>query len=519
MALFAGHGSAHGTHGLPVRDGLKWTIKSTARTVRDPVTEMIWEQHLEGERPLGIVPVRDDSTCRWGSIDVDKYDVNLLEIIAKVEQLKLPLVPCRSKSGGLHLFLFLTEGVPASQVQSTLRDWAALLGQAGCEIFPKQTQILTDKGDVGNWMVMPYYGDTFGGKLKEQVGLKKTGSEMTIDEFLSLAEKSSISEETLGTLANSRTRQKNGHRVLSGAEPPSHVNDFSDGPVCLQNLISEGGVERGGQSNALLMMGIYYKRAYPADWESKLEAANRDFLSPPGSAEGLVSVLKSLRRKDYEYTCKTEPMCSHCNATVCRTRQFGVGTGGNVPVINSISKLNSDPVMWFVDVEGVRVECTTDQLQNYILFQKLCIDRVGKSYAPIKMGDWFSILNVALASAVELPVPDDVRPGGKFHELIEEFLTNRARGVVRTDILSGRPWEDEEERRYYFRLRDLEKYLDREGVKGFNRSKVMLLIKEMQGDKKELNIKGKNVRCWYVPSDSVEPPVELDLPPDKASPI
>ncbi len=519
MALFQGHGSAHGTHGLPVRDGLKWTIKNTAKTVRDPVTEMMWEQHLEGERPLGVVPVREDSTCRWGSIDVDKYDINLLDIILRVEQLKLPLVPCRSKSGGLHLFLFLSEGVPASQVQSTLRDWAAILGQAGCEIFPKQTQILTDKGDVGNWMVMPYYGGTFNGKLKEQVGLKKTGSEMTIEEFLTLSEQSSISEETLSAISNSRSRQRNGHAVLSAGQPTSTVSDFSDGPVCLQNLVSEGGVERGGQSNALLMMGIYYKRAYPADWEAKLEAANKDFLSPPGSAEGLVSVLKSLRRKDYEYMCKTEPMCSHCNATVCRTRQFGVGTGGNVPIINSISKLNSDPVMWFVDVEGVRVECSTDQLQNYILFQRLCIDKVGKSYAPIKLGDWFSILNVALASAVDLPAPEDIQPGGKFHELIEEFLTNRAKGVVRTDILSGRPWEDEDERRHYFRMRDLENYFKREGIKDYNRAIMMTKIKNMGGDKYELRIKNRNYRCWWVPSDAVTPPEELDLPPVKQSPI
>jgi hypothetical protein len=369
-------------------------------------------------------------------------------------------------------------------------------------------------------MVMPYFGGTYGGKLQEQVGLKKTGSEMDLMEFLIVAEQNRISEETLNALVVSRGRllpTKNNHRSL-GTAGQSNVNDFSDGPCCLQNLIGDGGVERGGQSNALLMMGIYYKRAYPAEWEQKLEEANRNFLSPPGSSEGLVTVIKSLRKKDYEYTCKTEPMCSHCNAPVCRTRQFGVGTGGNVPVINSISKLNAEPVIWFVDVEGVRVQCTTEQLQNYILFQRLCIDYVGKSYAIIKTGDWFNILNVALASAVELPAPDDIEPGGRFHEMIEDFLTNRARGIVKTDILAGRPWEDETERRHYFRIRDLEKFMEREGRR-VTRGDLASKIRDMQGGSRQLSIKGRSTKVWWVPCDSIQSIVELDPPPIQGPPI
>lgn len=522
MRLFAGNSSAHGTHGTPVRDGLKWTIKTTAETIRDPVTEIMWQMHIDGERPLGVVPVREDSTCLWGSVDIDVYDRDLLGYITRLEQLKLPLVPCRSKSGGLHLFLFLSEPVPAAEVQDALRTWAGILGLAGCEIFPKQTAILTEKGDVGNWMVMPYYGNTFGGKLQEQVGLKRNGSEMDLTEFMLVAEKARVSEEELNALVVSRGRQaipRNGHRALPGATAASSVTDFSDGPCCLQNLVSDGGVERGGQSNALLMMGIYYKRANPGDWEQRLAQANQNFLNPPGSPEGLMTVIKSLRKKDYEYTCKTEPMCSHCNAPVCRTRQHGVGTGGNVPVINSISKLNSEPILWFVDVEGTRVECTTEQLSNYVLFQRLCIDRVGKSYAVIKMGDWFNILNVALASAVELPAPDDIQPGGRFHELIEDFLTNRARGVVKSDILSGRPWESEEERRHYFRMQDLEKFLDRQGARGYTRGSVSNRIRSMGGDNDQMSIKGRSTKVWWLPSDSVESPVELDVPPLRGSPI
>lgn len=520
MELFSGNGSAHGTHGTPTRKGLKWEIKSTADTVREPPTLEMWGLHLEGKRPLGIIPIREDDTCLWGSIDVDEYDINLLDIIVRVEQYQLPLIPCRSKSGGLHLWLFLSEPVPAGQIQAVLRDLAAQLGLAGCEIFPKQTQLLTDRGDLGNWMVMPYFGQTYKGKIQEQVGLRKTGSEMTLEEFVRAAEKARINEEELAQLGARRQKQaNNGKRVLPGSVEPSQVNDFSDGPVCIQNMISDGGIQRGGQSNALLQMGIYYKRANPADWEQRLERANQEFLSPPGSSEGLVTVLKSLRKKDYEYLCKTEPMCSHCNASVCRTRKFGVGDGGNYPIINSISKLDSEPVIWFVDVEGHRVECSTEQLTRYDLFHRLCVDKVGKSYAIIKTPDWFALLNTALENAIPLPAPDDIAPGGAFHELIEEFLTNRARGKTREDILSGRPWECDEEGRHYFRLRDLQKFLKREDVRDLSRGQITTRIRDMGGGDVSLKIKDKTRSCWWVPSDAIASAPELDPPPIPGSPI
>jgi hypothetical protein len=520
MKLFTGHEGAHGTHGTPVREGLKWIIKATARTIREPVTEDMWEKHLAGKRPLGVVPIRENSTCSWGSIDVDEYDIDLLSIITRVEQAKLPLVPCRSKSGGLHLWLFLKEAVPAGQVQAVLKDWAAQLGLSGCEIFPKQTQMLTDKGDVGNWMVMPYYGDTYNGKIKEQVGLKKTGSEMELSEFLRASEAAAVTEEEMATLGQRRSQQANkARRMLPGSKEPSNVNDFSDGPPCLQNMILDGGIQRGGQSNTLLHMGVYYKRANPADWEKRLERANQEFLSPPGSTEGLLSVLRSLRKKDYEYLCKTEPMCSHCNSSVCRTRKYGVGDGGNVPIITSLSKLDTEPVVWFVDVEGKRLECSTDQLQNYMLFQKLCIERLEKSYAPIKMGEWFAILNAALQNVVLLPVPSDIARGGWFHELMEEFLTNRAKGNQREDILSGRPWECEEDQRHYFRLKDFQKFLNREGVKELNRPQISNRIRDMGGDRYQMRIKGRNADTWYVPAEVIKPLIELDPPPIPAPPI
>src|ERR1019366_8696331 len=106
MLLFAGFAGAHGTHGTPTQepDSLKWAIKTTARTLRQPVTVDLWLSHLTGERPLGVIPIREDSTSSWGSIDIDDYDKVLLVLVGRIQREKIPLVACRSKSGGLHLF-------------------------------------------------------------------------------------------------------------------------------------------------------------------------------------------------------------------------------------------------------------------------------------------------------------------------------------------------------------------------------------------------------------------------------
>jgi hypothetical protein len=71
--------------------------------------------------------------------------------------MKLPLVVCRSKSGGAHLFLFVNQWASAKDMQEVLRHVAAALGYGDCEIFPKQTSLQLKRGDVGNFLNLPFY--------------------------------------------------------------------------------------------------------------------------------------------------------------------------------------------------------------------------------------------------------------------------------------------------------------------------------------------------------------------------
>lgn len=530
MALFEGYAGAHGTHGEPRQKAdnpLKWEIKSTAETLKRPVTPDLWAQHLAGRRPLGIISIREDSMVRWGSIDYDVYDADLLRLIGEVQRRKLPLVPGRSKSGGLHLFCFTRDWVPAALMQSSLRDVAAQLGIAGSEVFPKQTQILVERGDLGSWMVMPYYGGTYGGKLKEQVGLKKTGGEMTLEEFVATCEDAAVDAEALAKLARRAVPRPRAQgpdsagprEAIPGVEYPEPDVPFGDGPPCLETLAAQT-VPAGKQDNALFMMGIYYKRRYPEAWKERIERAAQDYLLPPGRVDVVMGKIRSLEKRDYNYTCKTEPMCSFCSKEICRTRPFGVGNEDDYPDLRGMRVLKTDPPIWFVEVGGRTVELNADMLLNYAQFQRACLSQDARIHLPMKQADWTVVVKHALENCEPVPVPEDAGERGRFEEVLYDFLANRHESENVEGLLMGRPWLDTEGGRYVFRAKDLQVFMVREGLKELNRSAIIYRLKfQYEAAADFVNIKGHGVRVWAVRSEKVQRVPDLDTPKQRESGI
>ena len=79
--------------------------------VKKLVTKELYRKHLDGEHSLGIVPIRADNKCKFGCLDLDDHkkngkkikDFDYKELLEKIKFLKLPLIVCRSKSGGFRL--------------------------------------------------------------------------------------------------------------------------------------------------------------------------------------------------------------------------------------------------------------------------------------------------------------------------------------------------------------------------------------------------------------------------------
>ena len=121
-AIFDGLQLAYGTYKIEkTQSNGKNTGKATI--VREPRTTALWEGHLSGKgQGIGIVPINEDNMCVWGCVDVDQYPLDHKLLVEKIRKLKLPLIVCRSKSGGAHCFLFTTAPVDAKDMQATLQN-------------------------------------------------------------------------------------------------------------------------------------------------------------------------------------------------------------------------------------------------------------------------------------------------------------------------------------------------------------------------------------------------------------
>jgi hypothetical protein len=238
-AIFSGLDIAYGTYKI---EGDKGNGKQAGKAVvvRKPPTDDLWQKHIEGVEPsLGIIPIRADNSCIWGCIDIDQYPLDHAGLIKKIRSLELPLVVCRSKSGGAHVFLFVKEPIPAAEMQRYLKASAALLGEAGREIFPKQAEILVERGDTGNFLNLPY----FGGDDTMRYAFKDDGKAATMEEFYALYDQF-VQDKAL----------------KFPEEPKAPDAPVKDGPPCLQAICAQG-VPEGTRNNALFNIGLYLKRA------------------------------------------------------------------------------------------------------------------------------------------------------------------------------------------------------------------------------------------------------------------
>lgn len=476
LSLFDGLRRAYGIYdvkGARERDG-KNVGKVT--NIQKELTLDVWNQHLSGVQSIGIIPIQDDSTCNFGAIDIDDYQADLAALAKKIDELKLPLVPTRTKSGGLHAWLFLSSPAPAALVQRKLRDMAAALGYGRAEIFPKQSEVLTDRGDIGSWINMPY----FNSNETKRYGLKLDGSAMSVDEFLAAAKATRISVIDLASFSF------------------TVKEELDQGPPCLQFLVQQG-FQQGTRNAGLYNLGVYAKKAFPDVWEQMVEKYNIKYMDPPLASNEVKELIKSLKKKDYQYTCNQAPIIAFCNAAVCRGKKFGVGDHSGMPVITGLTKFCSNPPIWFADVEGGgRLELLTEDLQNQIRFQRRCMDTLNMMPSPMNNKAWQVMIQALMDSLTLIEAPIDATPRGQLSEMVEKFCTQRAQALSKDEIRLGKPFK--ENGRHYFTTHALMAFLERHKFKEFRLHEITSYLKNhMCAEHHFFNVRGKGVNCWSLP--------------------
>ena len=427
--IFEGNNSAYGQLVLTGESTDKGKAIGKAFIKREPIPDHLWQDHLEGKDPaLGVIPINEQNMCRWGCIDVDEYIGLKHDVIIKdIKKLNFPLITFRSKSGGAHLFLFTSEFIMASLMQAKLKMMSKALGFEGSEIFPKQTEILVERGDTGNFLNLPYHGNIKGMRY----AFNDDGSAATLEEFFKIyLEKAQTKEQVEAIVIKATTAKKEA---------------FKDGPPCLNKLADEGFGD-GSRNNGLFNVAIYHKQANPDTWEDEVYKSNQKYMDPPLGFQEVKALLASIGKRTYDkYRCKDQPICDVCNAGKCRTKRFGVGfEEEQMPELGQLTKINSNPSQYFLDIGGNRVELNKEQLHNANLFSVEAMDKGGVIVPIPKAKDWRQIYLKPLIEGQQVIEPlESLNPVHQLEHLLYEFTVHRSQARRKEDILNKSAWTDE----------------------------------------------------------------------------
>lgn len=340
-----------------------------------------------------------------------------------------------------------------------------------------------DRGDTGNFLNLPY----FGGDQTMRYAIRDDGSAATLDEFYEMYD-----------------QWVQGPDLVHPEPPKEAEHPIKDGPPCLQALCAQG-VPEGTRNNALFNIGIYLKKVIPIHWDDALVEHNLKYVSPPLPNGEVQILVKQLNKKEYRYKCKDAPLNSYCNSGLCRTRKHGIGSSGpDSPQVSSLSKYNSDPPLWFLDINGKRIELDTESLFAQAAFQKACVEKLNLLPPMLRKQDWEQLLNALLKEMVETEqiteASEDTSITGRFNDLLEEFCTHLQQAMDRDEILMGRPWTDTEEAKTYFRMKDLDAHLLRNNFKGLTAPKMAQRLRDLGGEPISLLLKNRAARCWRIPT-------------------
>jgi hypothetical protein len=507
MSHFSGSKHNYGEHVYGEIDSSTKKEKGKSQTITNKlITIENYRNHLEGKKGLGVIPIKEgDNKCIFAVIDIDIYGIDYSLYIRAIENNNLPLVPFRSKSGGLHIYAFFSEPVLAKKTVDFMKRISFLLSidilvqtkkNSLVEIFPKQTKLTSEQ--YGSWINLPYYNanDT---KTPAIVN----GKVLSLTDALMYIKQKKIN--------------------LTDAEEILNNLSYFDAPPCLQRLNLLNILDKdSGRNNYLFSFGIYLKKKDESFFEQNLKDINYELTQPLPEKEIDQTIISSLKKRDYVYKCKEHPLIDFCNKKVCKKREYGVGKDGGYFSSVECGKLyqfkTSQPYYeWEVKLQGqetfVKLRFKSEEeIIRQDAFLKLCMRELYELPSKLKQSEWFIKVNQALKEIeiVNVNEDEDVSEYTLLKNLVIEFLTSRAMAEKRDQILVKRVYYDVQLKLYYFRVKDLSEYIFvQKGFRYFNPRELHGILKEWGCQYKVLKTEsGKTVRVAFFHQDELKVSLE-----------
>lgn len=445
-------------------------------TEKGTPTDSVWESHLKGDVGIGIIPIQDDGQCCWGAIDIDVKDISHLELVQRVQKLGLPLYVCASKGKGYHCYFFyIHPGKQAPLLRGRLRMWATALGYPSAEVFPKQDFLTGEQ--IGNYINLPYFG---GYTETTRYCMTPEGKELSLKEFLDYVQ------------------------PWNPDVPlplPSVSGNFDDGPPCLQTLI-EKGIPPGQRNQAMYNIGIFLRKAYPEAWREQMRNINNKILEKSLSDKELNTIMKSLTKREYFYKCDEDPIASVCQRDICLTKKFGIGhekqeeaaAGFTHPDYQALEKLDTKPPRYYLTVNGLRLDLSTDELMSWFRLRKClfeALDELPASTPKIEK-EWERTLAGLTSKIIIHDAPPEASDSGQVIAELEGWAEQCSADT--TSLLRGDPyWEDN---LVYISLSSFSQYLYAKKIKRFETNELVSLLRLNGWRDITLQKEKKKYRLW-----------------------
>lgn len=435
----------------------------------ETVTVDVIEKHLNGIISVGLIPTRRDGTCSWGVIDVDGaiYHKDPVPVLKKIREKGYPLVPYRSKTSGLHLYLHIKGSVSAAEMRKKIHALAADLGFGGtlADKFPNEDAITKDKNGkykVGKCVNMPYQGTTKG--YCTRYCLTDDGKAISIDDFFNHVEKFRITPKQFDDLTiQTENKEQNG--------PEPEWNEY---PPCTQAFISNK-VGEGQRNNALFNLAVLAHLKNPDQLKTELYERNKTCMNPPVERDSeLDAIVAQIKDKDYFYQCETPIAKQFCNKEACRKRKYGIGPNQYIPTVDSFFKHNTNPPYYVLTMEGNQIQLLGKQIVQQQLLREELFDQADIVWQTLNKRDWNMFLVSLKAMQKEV---EDMKPGDDekedFNYYTRMFIQETEPGDDISQLQAGYIFKDDEF--VYFNLHTFKDFLNKKKGKKSNQEVIRYL--------------------------------------------
>lgn len=280
MSLFSGRTDAHGT----------WEGGSK----KSPVSYETFARHLYGEELIGIYPLTDESTVRWGCTDIDIDDLDSARNLQVAFAMKSIPSFVEKTVRGFHVWVFADDWVPASIMRRAFLSAHEVIGLPAKEVNPKQEEA----SGLGNYVRLPYPGGIDSVPENRYMMFKQDDAPMTLKQFLDSASESMVDINLLRPLAElHKPRKRVTLDVTSVRQDVQEALDYVSPYIA--TIWRNGPVGTKDRSNILCMM-VHKMREYGTPMNHAytilVDADKRwgKFHNRPDATEQLVKIVEDI---------------------------------------------------------------------------------------------------------------------------------------------------------------------------------------------------------------------------------